>query len=307
MNVKLYGFSITPGNVQLAELFSYLKSFNGDVQTYRKLERISYLYETPVDWVGLILTARDHKKFCELEKDQNGLRVKVSSINNANRLVDFNFFAVRKATGCGIYQHYPNSLGLGVFGYFLGDHNDKLTKQKRKDSMDSVLGQPDEQRLRRVYAKKYAKKRLKCAALLKPEDFKTLVDEMSKIVSLSFDFVTLSAKEPFLRRAQGDVSREHHSIRFAKAGLLANIQAVAKEAVSQKDLDRIAVSGLDGLGDAVTYHLGKNLDTFGKLDFDSIAEEEALNVNNVLSSPIALDIIDAMDSNPKYFSKVAKK
>lgn len=306
MNVKLYGFTLTPGNIPLPELFSYLQSYNGDPQTYRKLERIVTIEETPEDWVGLILTARNHKKFCELEQTEDGLKVRVSSVNQKNRLVDFNFFAVRKATGSGIYQHYPNSFGLGSFGYFLGYHNDRLTTHKRQDAMLAAMGQKDEARLRRLAAKLYAKKRLKCTALLKPEDFQTLVDAMSNIKSFSFDSERLVAKEKWFSAAKGEVAREHHSVFFNKTGVLSQIQSVVKTAAGKKTIDRLAVSGLDEDGVSVTYHLGKNINGFGTLDFDSITEDSALDVDNILSSPIADAIIQAMDDHPVYFTQTAK-
>lgn len=306
MNVKLYGFTLTPGTMPLADLFAYLKTIEGEPQEYRKLDRIIHLADSGDAWVGLLLTIRDHKKYVELQKTSEGLKIKVNSINDNNRLVDFNFFAVSKDTGSGIYQHYPNSFGMGLFGFYLADKTETLARAKMNAELEAAEGAADSGKRRRAIRKKYKKKRLKCAALLKPEDFNKLVDDMSDIKSFSFDMTTLSAKEPWLVPAKSEIAKEHHSVRFVKKGVMPTIKSMIFGASTNKDLDQISVSGLDMTGDSVTYHLGRNLDTFGKLDFDSIADDTALDVKNILTSPIVDEILQAMDDNPRYFQKVPK-
>ncbi len=58
---------------------------------------------------------------------------------------------------------------------------------------------------------------------------------------------------------------------------------------------------MDATGESVNYHLGQNLDSFDKCDFDTIANEVDLDVGNIANSGIVSRMLGLMAKHSEYF------
>ncbi len=66
-------------------------------------------------FVGLVVTVKDHRAYCELVSEEGGMRLKVNELAEGSHLMDFNFFVFHKTTHQGLYQHYHQSCSPGAF------------------------------------------------------------------------------------------------------------------------------------------------------------------------------------------------
>src|SRR5579859_7077695 len=115
MHVRFHGFCLTPGGVLLKDFAQHLGTQSASEFPFLGSSRLLYSSLVGDEFVGLLLTARDQKKFCELNSGES-FKIKVRQLRGSNRLVDFNFFVMSLATGKGIYQVYRGSCGLPTFG-----------------------------------------------------------------------------------------------------------------------------------------------------------------------------------------------
>ena len=131
MRVKFLGFRFECSSV--ISLKKYFKAIEAENFSTRKLgiyERY-YLANTtfnPKYFVGLFVTVKDQKKFCELTKKKGKLCIKVNNLKDNSTLMHFNFFVMNKETGFGLFQHYHNSCSANQFGLF----NNRIYNSQKK-------------------------------------------------------------------------------------------------------------------------------------------------------------------------------
>lgn len=63
--------------------------------------------------VGVIITVKDQSKFCKLQSQADGgAKISVSNLEEAEKIMDFNFFAINLENGVGVYQGYHQAPAL---------------------------------------------------------------------------------------------------------------------------------------------------------------------------------------------------
>src|SRR5437868_13057882 len=106
MQAHLVGFAWTLGNgIELDEFFVYLRGQHNIATRFGQYDRLLYISDRGDYHLGLLLTVKDQKRVCEIQQAGEQYVVNVRSLDDDSNLVDFNFFAVKKGSGKGLYQH----------------------------------------------------------------------------------------------------------------------------------------------------------------------------------------------------------
>ncbi|NGO89257.1 MAG: hypothetical protein GBQ79_06320 [Halomonas sp.] len=66
--------------------------------------------------LGLVVTLKDQRRLCKAKVQDGELILKTEDLLDEDKLVDFNFFAIRKDTRKGIYQYYYSSCSPNTYG-----------------------------------------------------------------------------------------------------------------------------------------------------------------------------------------------
>ena len=127
MQVRLVGFQLKvegKGKLTLATFSDSLAAIDPDTPKEKDSRRLLFLntHHNPTYYVGLVVTVKDHRTYCELLKSGGLMSVKVNALDHDSNLMEFNFFVYNKTTGAGLYQYYHQSCSANSFG--------DLTKKK---------------------------------------------------------------------------------------------------------------------------------------------------------------------------------
>ncbi len=304
MKVRLYGFSVKQGSLPLSEFFTtVLKQFEGKKTKYRGEQRILYTAEKGDCFVGLLLTVRDQKRYCELEEGSSGFKIKVRELEGTNRLVEFNFFAVHKKSGNGLFQHYRGSFGLMPFCFYLKSKHAEECKNRRDDALRKAGESPSSQTSNAKEIRRRFSTSLEVLPLFKPADFEKLVRAMRAISAVSFSCEHFVLNNAIFSPSKKAVKKERHTITFEKKhsvlGALKN--SIVKAAKQTVTFDGLAVAGVDEFGHEATYQLDSNLECFGVYEFDDVADNLDLDLENIANSPIVEMMMQSISSNSVYF------
>lgn len=306
MRVRLHGFDLSLGAIDLDDFLLHLKSLKGNEHKFRGDYRLLYTGEHGHYHLGLLLSAKEQRRFCELTGSQGNFKVTVRELRKHNRFVDFNFFIVHKKTARGMFQHYRGSCGLSSFGFLLRKHYNDIRDLRKNAELQAADGKQDEDAIKKAIRAKY-KDTLVCTPMYRQEDFEHILRQLTKIRSFSFDMTTLTKREAWLTPATNFIERERHTVTFSRDGGLKNIVNAISTAIKKDEVNEISVIGLDPTTEEFcTYRLFKNLDSFAQYEFDTIADNSTLNLENVEQSPFFQQMLDVASQNAVMFEKKAK-
>lgn len=303
VRVSFFGFSITPGALSTKYLFEkYLPSVAGREFTWRKEKWQIYVADRPQFYAGLLLRIRDQRRFCELQNDGDLFKLKVTELADQNRLVDFNFLGVSKATNTGILQHYRGACGMTMFCQLIKNFDREARGIKRKKLLERIADMQGRTKLRRQISKKYGLSADACA-LFRPEDFRRLVNQMLDVSSVSFDSEYYKSVGSVFRPFSGNgVKKERVTVSLDANGVLPQLRRAVAGLVGNPDCEEVSVRGLDATGYPITYRQEANLKGFGYCDFDDIADEVDFNLADVGESRIIDRIEGFMGADDAFFS-----
>ncbi len=99
MKISLLKFSWTVGNgLSAKDLFAEVEWQHGQKIKFNDFQRMVFSERKGDYYRGLLLTIKDQKKFCEMQKKGETLKIKVRSLAQGSDLVEFNFFVVHHKT-----------------------------------------------------------------------------------------------------------------------------------------------------------------------------------------------------------------
>jgi len=139
MQVRFLGFSFSTESTTLGldDYIDHIVRNHGETHELGEHNRILFFNTTHSKnyYVGLLVTVKDQKTFCQLVKKSGHLVVKVNELDDDSNLMDFNFFVLHKTTGFGIYQYYHQSCSVNSFGYF----NNRRFAEYRDSRVDAEI------------------------------------------------------------------------------------------------------------------------------------------------------------------------
>lgn len=179
MQIRFLGFSFSTDSTTLGlgDYIDHMVTNHGEAHELGEHNRYLFFNTSHSNnyYVGMLLTVKEQKTFCELTNTSGNLVVKVNELDANSNLMDFNFFVIHKTTGLGMYQYYHQSCSLNSFGYF----NRQRFSEYRDDKVDTEISATPKQE--KTAAKEKAIKRkhkgnLSWEILVRKEMLKELIE-----------------------------------------------------------------------------------------------------------------------------------
>ncbi|MHC4880576.1 MAG: hypothetical protein ACYTGL_29345 [Planctomycetota bacterium] len=248
------------------------------------------------------MSQRDQRKDCELHVTDGKLKVNVRELEAGTSLIDFNFFAFSPHQTAGVYQHYRGAMGLTDFGNLLkGTYEKERVRRLRAAEKKRPQGTSITRHAKNVRAK--YRRDFDWAALVRPEDFPKLLEELKKIREFKFKLTSPCVVEPLFSPISDHIRQQTKVVRFVEGSPARTIASVIRTAVSDLELTDVSVEGSDSDGESRVYRILENPSVFDEREYDSLADTQTLNLRDVGSSPFAGELIDILNSRPELFGK----
>ncbi|HDS0961192.1 TPA: hypothetical protein QDZ28_004988 [Pseudomonas putida] len=275
MQVLSYGISLSTENkqVNISHLFNSLAKKNGSDNNQKSLLRRIYV-DTTSDadfFLGMIVTIKDQRRFLQLTNGGGALKVKVSDLKGENKLLEFNFFAINKANGLGLYQYYHGSCSPLTFGSYLRSEFREIADTRR----DLALGKVEKKRGSKKIEdniRRELRPPLEFQQLVRKDNIEAVLERYKKIVSFEYDVVAVDSISQYARPLSGLVRKIRQRVRFntdsPKETLVRGIAEMMPNV--EKNSARVAVLNDDD--EPVSIRVIGMPENFGEQDYDVVAE-----------------------------------
>lgn len=294
MQVRFLGFSFKSeaSTLSLDEYIDYMLDQHDKPYKLGEHNRFLFFNKTydKKYYVGLLVTVKDQKTFCELVKKSGKLVVKVNELDGNSNLMDFNFFVINKATGFGMYQHYHQSCSLNSFGYF----NYRRFSEYRKSKVDVEIAEIADvtDAKERAIKRKY-KGFLKWEILVRKERLKDLIEELKRVKAFEYTFAALTVDEPEFKPIKEFVKKERKAWAFSPRTPIQKLAKAISDMVGSKNIESGKVIGVDSDGIDRVLRITDNPDNFGEYSYDEVAPRiNALDVTEFEKSWIVQELLD---------------
>lgn len=270
---------------------------------YRR--RILYFIEDNDYWVGLILTIKDMRKFVTLVESKQELKLDVHELNENEKIADFNFFILHTESGFGLYQHYHHSCSLNVFNY-LAKH---FYNEKRTAIFTSVKNKMEangnNKRAINKELKKYRGKFLPTIVERKGS-FVERVRNLNDARSAELEFKQVNFPNSPLQAIQSHLKTMKYKMSFSKTtSKLDKVRNLAG-VLSNNDIKKATVEGIDEYGNDVVYRLFNDFDRFQEYDYEDMVPSLNLDQTKVSESILQNYIIIELKSVFKAIAPALK-
>ena len=310
MQVRLLGFSLSSNCVPLS-LDDYVKhmiSAHGQPHELGEHNRFIFFNTThsKTYYVGLVVTVKDQKTFCELVKKSGKFVVKVNELDANSSLMDFNFFVINKTTGFGMYQYYHQSFSINSFGYFNAQRFSKL-RDDRVQADISAIPESDRSASKEKSIKKKYKGRLSWEILVRKENLKDLIEELQRVKAFEYCFASLTADEPEFQPLKNEVRKERTKLSFYPESSVKALASAISNIVKKLGVNSGKVIGTDMDGIDRVLQITNNPDNFGEYSYDDLAPKiNSLNVDEFEKSWVVQELLDKCKEYKHIFEVKAK-
>lgn len=305
MKVSLIGFSLESENgyLTLPYFFSYLEGTKNNKKiVYNHCTRYFFLNgsEHPDYWVGMIITVKDQRSYLKFKEEMGRHIIKRANLHGSEKLLDFNFFAIDKQTGYGIYTHYHHSCAIRELGAILKrwfyEARDSLKSREEKKPNSSWISLPIE-KLRGRINRRY-KGRLVFAIISRKDGLGDMLSNLEKIknVEVVLDAFTPSAALP-------GVPVVNKSKRVREKFIISpgwSVDALIQDVVELADLEGLSqgrVLGVNSDGNDEVVQFFKAPNNFGEYDYDDITQKiDNLEVDVFYTHDIFEELIQVLES-----------
>lgn len=310
MQVRLLGFSLTSDCEPLSfdDYVNHMISEHGKPHELGEHNRFIFFNTTHSEayYVGLVVTAKDQKTFCELVNKSGKFVVKVNELDANSSLMDFNFFVINKKTGFGMYQYYHQSLSLNSFGYFNAQFFSKLRDDRVRAEISATPNNERTASKEKSIKIKY-KGRLSWEILVRKENLKDLIEELQRVKAFEYCFASLTADEPEFKPLKNDVRKERTKLTFYPKSSVKSLASAISNIVNKLDVNSGKVIGTDMDGIERVLQITNNPDNFGEYSYDDLAPKiNSLNVDDFEKSWVIQELLDKCNEYKHIFEVKAK-
>lgn len=306
MKINFLGFRIESEKVGYVDQYlATLPSAHHKGVNISSYPRDIYVKTDDTHVYGLAVTVKDQRKYCELISAAGGdLIIDVKNLAQNSQLMEFNFFAIDRKSGAGIFQHYHNSLSLSGLGHFLqtsyANYNQALVDSevnklpKAMQTKDAVKNINNKMR-----------DRLSFKIAVRQEKLKQLLEELKSIKSFEYELATLGVVESAMQPLNGKVKKKSTRLVFNAKTQAGSVAASIASAVSKLDLKKGSIIGTDCNDVESTIRLIDNVGRFSELDYDDALQKIAsLNINDFENSWMINQVKDSLKDNFDFISKI---
>lgn len=257
-------------------------------------------------YVGMLLTVKDQKTFCELTNTSGNFVVKVNELDSNSNLMDFNFFVINKITGLGMYQYYHQSCSLNSFGYF----NRQRFSEYRDGHVDadiSAIAKQDQSAAQTKIIKRKHQGNLTWEIFVRKEKLKELIKEFQEIKAFEYCFLTLTANEPEFQPLTNLVRKERTKLSFNSKSPIDILTDSIPYIINKRNITEGKVIGTDVDGIERILKITDNPDNFGEYGYDDIALKiNSLDVAQFEKSWVVQELLSKCEENMHIFEAKAK-
>lgn len=301
MKVRFFGFTFeaVSKNLTLDQWASHLHNNPPNIGAVIQGQRLLLINDAinPNYRIGLVVTVKDQRRFCQLINDGAGVVVRVNDLGQDSGLMDFNFFVINKTTGAGLYQHYHQSCSVPSFCE-LARKSFSLFKDQNIENAFAILPKAEQTPENRGKIERKNSGRLKWAQLVRQEALEALIAEFEKVKAFEYLLATPYVTENEFRPLENHIRTRSTRIGFVTgtptqlaAGAIANF-------VRSGEAKRGKVEGVDADGNPQYLSILNNPDNFGEYEFDDVAAQlNDLNLSSFHDSWVIQELLKACDTN----------
>lgn len=303
-----FNFSTDAANMSIDDYVKYMTTkVNQDYELGEHKRFIFFNTTHSQDYyVGLLVTVKDQKTFCELVSKDKKLMVKVSELDEDSSLMDFNFFVINKLNGIGLYQHYHQSCSVNSFGYF----NNRRFSEYRKEAIDSEIAQIPEDKISEAKKKKVREKykgSLSWEVLVRKEKLSELIQQLKRVKAFEYSFGTLTVQEEEFNPLKGFVKKETTTLSFTSQSPVQVLADAITKIVATNDIEDGKVIGIDAEGIDRVLRLTDNPDNFGEYDYDELAPKiNSLDIDQFEQSWVIKELLAKCNEYKHIFEAKVK-
>lgn len=247
-------------------------------------------------FVGLVVTVKDHRAYCELVSEEGGMRLRVNDVAEGSHLMDFNFFVFHKTTHHGLYQHYHQSCSPGAFARLCGERFRDYRTDLADQAVAALLEPRTDAAERRARSPFVGY--LRSAVIVRQEALEAMIQEMRRVKSFQYAIATPVVEEEDFRPLARWIKKKMHKISFSVDGPVHGIATAVSRTVERLGIVRGRVEGVDHDGIKRVLRIVDNPDTFGEYDYDDIASRiNDLNLSQFHESWVIRELLDKAREN----------
>jgi hypothetical protein len=310
MQVRLLGFSLLTdcSEISLDDYVNHMISMHGNPHKYGEHDRFIFFNRTHSEtyYVGLVVTVKDQKTYCELVQKSGNFIVKVNELDSNSSLMDFNFFVIHKATGFGMYQYYHQSFSVNAFGHF---NAQRFLEFKNKKIHAEISSIPDKNRsdLEEKKINKKYKGSLSMEVLVRKENLQALIEELQSVKSFEYCFTSLSTDEPEFQPLKNEVKKEKTKLFFQRLSSVELLASAISGIVTKFEINTGRVVGTDINNVDRVLRIVNNPDNFGEYRYDDIASKiNSLNVDVFEKSWVVQELLSKCSEYKHIFEAKVK-
>ena len=252
--------------------------------------------------LGLIVTVKSQRKFCELQSSGKSFKVIVNNLKAESNLMEFNFFVLNKKNGLGLYQHYHQSCSVGQAMHLLHRRYSSITDRLVSSYKNELIKEGHRQDIARKKAAKKYGGWLKWHLLVRKEKLKEILEELYRIKSFEFDLAALEPNQSEFRILDWLVKKQRKKFTFIKSANSSTLATAISSLVSKKDLDKGRISAIDHDGLDRIIKIQDNPDNFAEYEYDEVAPHiNNLDVNEFANSWVIGQLLRECDYNKHIF------
>ncbi len=209
MKVKSIGFAITNDNINVnnSDLMAAIIKTSNRIHSHSDYSRQILISEDVNYYKGLVVTFRTQKKNCKSTSIGGKFELKVEDLINGEKLVSFNFFAIKKSTMKGLFMYHHGSCSLNGLFTHLQTISNEFIRTTCANEIES-LGDKAKQKVKTAINKKY-KIRPSFNLITNNSDISSILRKFKKInhASFKFDYIDfkggpMTALEPYTNSTQ---------------------------------------------------------------------------------------------------------
>ncbi|ECW2079786.1 hypothetical protein LWU99_004401, partial [Salmonella enterica] len=165
---------------------NYLIPFNGERMGFEGGERFFLFHEDDVFFSGVVLSFKDQRRDCRARFQDGQFTIHTADILDDEKLIDFNFFVVKKSSLKGLYEYYHNSCSIHVLFALLRNKFNALKADKISNYIADNLALGREKA--EAKGKKEYAGRLSTSILIDNRDIPTVLAEYAKVKKIEMLF-----------------------------------------------------------------------------------------------------------------------
>lgn len=303
-----FGFSTDSKTLTLDDYVKYMTAKKNDAFQLGEHNRFLFFNSahSAKYHVGLLVTVKDQRTFCELVNDEGKMLVKVNELDEDSNLMDFNFFVINKTTGLGMYQHYHQSCSVNSFGYLnnrrFAQYRDAMVSQEVSTIPENKRTNAKEKAVKQKYSGHLA-----WEILVRKEKLKDLIEELQRVKAFEYSFLSLTVDEPEFQPLKNYVRKEKTSLAFTSQSPVKSIASAITNFVKKHGVEDGKVVGIDEDGIERVLRITDNPDNFGEYSYDEVAPKiNALDVDEFEKSWVVQELLEKCEAYKHIFEVKSK-